>query len=80
MKSAAEVATDLGVSRRTVLRIAKQLGITKRWHMLLLDEQQQQAIKAACRGKVGNPNFTAGNYFGKPSKPKKTTRKRKAQQ
>ena len=77
MKSSKDLAAELGVSMSTVARIAKKAGIAKRWaNSFVFDAQEEQEIRSRCHGRVGNPNFTEGNYFGQP-KPAKKKRKAK---
>ena len=64
----AEAATRLGVSPRTVRRHRERLGLGVHKGVWLLSTAEIKLLGAAIVGKVGNPNFTPGNHFGRPSK------------
>ncbi len=76
MKTTQQLATEMGVSIRTVARLACAAGIAKRYgNVFVFDAEEEALIRSLCRGKVGNPNFSQGNYYRQL---KKKTKKRKA--
>lgn len=68
--SITSAAAELGVNKSTVSRhVAKlELGTDLGGAVALTDADVAKLRKAIGTAKVGNPNFVAGNYFGKPPK------------
>lgn len=68
--SISEIAADLGLNKSTVSRHAAKLGVGSRvGNAIVLTAAEAERLKKAAAGaKVGNPNFVAGNHFGKPPK------------
>lgn len=75
--TAAQVAQQIGATDRTVRRLANQhcVGAALGSRRVFCDADIDR-LKSLFRGKSGNPNFVAGNEFGKiPKKKRKKTTK-----
>lgn len=77
LHSAADAARQLNCDEATVRRACAKHGIgqlvARSW---VLTDSEVVQLRAIVRSAPGNPNFVAGNYFGKPPKPPKKTRKK----
>lgn len=63
--SAADVARQLGCDKSTITRHCKANGIGQMvGGRLLLTGADLKRLTKLVQNKRGNPNFTAGNYFG----------------
>lgn len=68
-------AAEIGCNKATISRRCKDLGLgTRLGSNLVLTAGDIAKLKKVIPAKPGNPNFVAGNYFGKP--PKKTRKSR----
>ncbi len=57
MHTTAEVAMLLGSSRRTVTRVARNLGLAKIASVYLFSKADVEKLKSTIRSGPGNPNF-----------------------
>lgn len=72
MLSVKQAAEQLGVAEVTVRRACKRHKIgTLFQRTWILETADVTRLRAVVRTEIGNPNFVAGNYFGKPRKKKR---------